>query len=155
VNVTKAIVLAFAGAAVAMLVANYLFAIPVSWSIALATPAGGVILLASLLSGVADANWEAVPGEATTSTELHASMLAARLAEAARDQQRYQTRIRPRLAKIALTRVRAAAGDVSTLDDPRARAVLGPELHRLLTDARAELPAPHQLQAMLAKLEEV
>jgi hypothetical protein len=41
------------------------------------------------------------------------------------------------------------------LDDPRAREVLGAELHRLLTDARAELPAPHQLQAMLAELEEV
>ena len=154
-SVAKAIGMAIAAMVVAMVAANYLFATPVSWSVALALPVGGVVLLATLLSGVADANWEAVPGDAATTTELHASMLAARLAEAARDQQRFSTRIRPRLAKIALARVRARVADVSRVDDPRAREVLGDDLYRLLTDPSAELPAPNQLAAMLARLEEV
>jgi hypothetical protein len=43
---------------------------------------------------------------------------------------------------------------VSDMDDPRAEALLGEDLHALLTDPAAVLPGPAQLNRMLARLEE-
>jgi hypothetical protein len=71
------------------------------------------------------------------------------------DQHRFTTRVQPRLRRMALATVRARPGnaDLTSLDDPRARAALGDELHRLLTDNRARLPEPHLLAALLDNLE--
>ncbi|HEU5469951.1 MAG TPA: hypothetical protein VFV67_04810 [Actinophytocola sp.] len=151
----KAVALALFAAAVTMLVINYLFAIPVLWAVALSLPAGGLVLLGSLLSGPLDANWDPVPSGEFSSTDLRASTLAIRLAEAAGDQQRYLTRVRPRLASLALATLRTRPGtsDLTGLDDPRARAALDPELYRLLTDDRTPLPEPARLAELLDRLE--
>jgi hypothetical protein len=156
VSVGRSIGYAIAMTVLGVLVANHLFAIPVTWSIALSLPLGGVVLLGGLLSGAADANWEPAPAAETTRTQLMGSTLAVRLAEAATDQHRFTTRVRPRLQRMALAVLRGRPGlaDLTGLDDPRARAALGDDLHTLLTDDRTPLPEPRRLAAMLARLED-
>jgi hypothetical protein len=126
------------------------------WSVVLAALVAAVVLPAGLLSGVADMEWAAVPQPLDGASELQASMLSARLNEAAGDPHRFVTRVRPRLQRMALDtlRRRPALAGLSTLDDPRARAALGEELHTLLTASTARLPAPNRLAAMLRRLEE-
>jgi hypothetical protein len=115
-----------------------------------------VVLLAALLSGAMDANWDPAPAGDSARADLHASTLAIRFAEAAEDRHRFRTRVQPRLRHMALATVRARPGnaDVADLHDPRARAALGDELHRLLTDPQARLPEPRRLVALLDQLEE-
>lgn len=155
-STARAIAVTLVCTALAALFANYVFVVPLVWAIVLSLPVAAVVLLLTLLSGSADANWEAEPGPGAIAVELQASMLAARLSEAAQDQHRFVTRMQPRLARIALAslRRRPETVDVSTVDDPRARAALGPELHRLLTDRTATLPNPRRLATMLARLED-
>jgi hypothetical protein len=126
------------------------------WSVVLAALIAVVVLPAGLLSDVADMEWAAVPQPPDSASELQASMLSARLAEAAGDQHRFVTRVRPRLQRMALAtlRKRPELAGLSSLDDPRARAALGEELHTLLTARDARLPAPKRLAAMLSRLEE-
>lgn len=154
-SLVKAIVLALLAAAVAGLIAHQVFGTPLLWAIALGLPLGALALLAALLSGMADANWEAVPSPITGRPELHASSLAIRFAEAAQDQHRFRTRVLPRLQRLALATLRGRPGteDLTTVDDPRARAALGDELYTLLTDEDARLPSPQRLAQLLAQLE--
>jgi hypothetical protein len=136
--------------------AHQLFGVPLHWAILFGLATGSIAMLGALLAGMMDANWEAVPNPVTSAPELHASSLAIRFAEAADDHQRFKTRVRPRLCRVALAILRARPGteDITSLDDPRARAALGPELHAVLTDDRAAMPGPRQLSTMLARLEE-
>ncbi|HEV2779153.1 MAG TPA: hypothetical protein VGX25_07080 [Actinophytocola sp.] len=154
-NAGRAVLVAVGCAVLAALFANHVFAVPVGWAVVLGLPVAAIALPAALLSGAADANWEPVPGPADIAGELQASMLAARLAEAAEDQRRFVTRLQPRLRRLALAvlRTRPGAADLTTVDDPRARAALGPELHRVLTDKDARLPEPRRLAELLARLE--
>jgi hypothetical protein len=155
-SMARPVAMALGSAVLATLFTNHVWMVPVIWAIVLSLPVAAIVFLAVLLSGSADANWEAVPGPGGVAVHLQATMLGARLAEAAQDQHRFVTRIQPRLASIALAllRARPATAAVSTLDDPRARAALGVELHRLLTDAQAQLPEPRRLAALLARLED-
>jgi hypothetical protein len=155
VSTARSIAFSVGVAVLTVLVANHLFAIPVWWAVALSLPLAAVVLLALLLSGVADPNWEPVPAPVSTPAELHASTLAARFAEAAEDQHRFTSRVQPRLRRIAIATLRGRPGtrDLTSLDDPRARDVLGADLHRLLTDSQARLPDPGRLAALLDRLE--
>ena len=146
---------ALAVAALVTLLINHLFAVSIPWSVAISLPVAGVVLLAMLLAGAADANWEPVPATNLTPAELHASTLATRFAEAAKDRHRFISRVQPRLRRLALATVRARpdTADLTTLNDPRAREALGPDLHRLLTDPAATLPDPRTLAALLRQLE--
>jgi hypothetical protein len=137
-------------------IAHQLFGVPPHWAILFGLATGTIAMLGASLAGMMDANWEAVPHPVTSSPELHASTLATRFAEAADDHHRFLTRVRPRLCRVALATLRARPGteDLTSLNDPRARAALGPELHAVLTDARAVLPGPRELATMLARLEE-
>lgn len=152
----RAGVLAVIAAAVAGLVAHQVFGSPLLWSIALALPVGAIALATGLLSGAADANWEAVPMPDTARPQLHASSLAIRFTEAAQDPHRFRTRVQPRLRRlaIALLRGRSETADLTTVDDPRARAALGDELYAVLTDKHASMPTPRRLAELLARLEE-
>jgi hypothetical protein len=154
--VIRSIVLATLAAAVAGLVAHQVFGAPLLWSIALALPAGALALATGLLAGAADANWEAVPAGDTVRPQLHASSLAIRFAEAAQDPHRFRTRVQPRLRRlaIAMLRTRSDTADLTTVDDPRARAALGDELYALLTNDQASMPSPRRLTELLARLEE-
>jgi hypothetical protein len=135
---------------------HQVFGVPLPWAILFGLATGTIAMLGALLAGMMDANWEAVPHPVTSAPDLHASSLAIRFAEAAGDQHRFMTRVRPRLCRVAIATLRTRPGteDLTSLDDPRARAALGPELHAVLTDARAVMPGPRQLATLLARLEE-
>lgn len=143
-------------AVLAGLIAHQLFGVPPHWAILFGLAAGTFGALSASLTGLMDANWDAVPNPITTAPELHASSLAIRFAEAAHDQHRFTIRVRPRLERLAIATLRGRPGteDLTSLDDPRARAALGAELHALLTDPEAALPSPRRLAELLARLEE-
>ncbi|HET9143777.1 hypothetical protein [Actinophytocola sp.] len=152
---TRAVFLALLATALTTFAINQLFALPVPWAVVLSLTVGGVVLLGSLLSGAMEANWDPAPPSDTARADLHASTLAVRFAEAAGDQHRFTSRVQPRLGRMALAmlRERPDTADLASLDDPRARAALGPELHQLLTDPAARLPEPRRLAALLEHLE--
>ncbi len=154
-SVARSIALALFAAMVAGLIAHQIFGTPLLWAIAFALPAGALALLVGLLSGMADANWEAVPAQVTGRPELHASSLATRFAEAASDPHRFRTRVLPRLNRLAIATMRNRPGteDLTTVDDPRAKALLGEELYALLTDEEARMPSPQRLCELIDHLE--
>jgi hypothetical protein len=132
-----------------------LLGFPVFWAVLLGLPIAAVLLLFLSTGTGIDVSWQPLPGSPTPAAHLEAATLAGRLADAARDQGRYRTRIQPRLARLAVQRLRGRPGtaDLTDLRDPRAAAVLGPDLHRLLTDPRATLPTPARLADLLDRLE--
>jgi hypothetical protein len=156
VSVVRSALIGLGCMVLAGFVAHQVFGVPLAWAILFGLATGTIAMLGALLAGMMDANWEAVPHPVTSAPELHASSLATRFAEAAEDDQRFMTRVRPRLCRVAIATLRARPGteDLTSLDDPRARAALGPDLHAVLTDARAAMPRPRQLATMLAQLEE-
>ncbi len=129
--------------------------LPVFWAIALSIPAAAITLLGARVSGPLEPTWTAVPDGPTSITEMRASTLATRLAEASRDQARFVSRVQPRLRGLALARLRERHPDLSTMDDPRATASLGDELHALLCSPKAVLPTPRRLAVLLDRLEEL
>jgi hypothetical protein len=155
VSATRPVTNAVLFLVLAALVANNLFAVPLVWSFLLGLPVGGLVLLGMLLAGASDAAWEPLPSPAVAPSELHASTLATRFAEAAEDHHRFTTRVQPRLRRLAVATLRARPGteDLTGLDDPRVRRALSPELYRLLTDNRARLPEPRRLAVLLDELE--
>jgi hypothetical protein len=149
-------VIGFGCALLGGLLAHQFFGVPPYWAVLFGLAAGTFGALSASLTGMMDANWEAVPNPITTAPELHASSIAIRFAEAANDQHRFVIRVRPRMSRLAVAILRARPGteDLTTLDDPRARDALGDELHTLLTDSDARLPSPRRLAELLARLEE-
>ncbi|MEU4745818.1 hypothetical protein AB0G02_35885 [Actinosynnema sp. NPDC023658] len=124
---------------------------PWLWAVLLGLPVGAMALLVARLPRATDVLWSPPPTSLSTATSAQASTLASRLAEAAVDQDRFVNRVQPRLRRLAEARLRQVHG-VPDLNDPRARAVLGDDLHRLLTDPKAPLPEPSELAYLLEKL---
>ncbi|MFT7839603.1 hypothetical protein Q5530_25960 [Saccharothrix sp. BKS2] len=124
---------------------------PVHWAAVLALPVGALALLVSCLPRATDVLWAPPPAQVAGATSTQASGLAGRFAEAAVDQDRFARRVQPRLRRLAEARLRQRHG-VPDLDDPRAPDLLGPELHRLLTDPGAPLPGPARLADLLENL---
>ncbi|UVS76991.1 hypothetical protein [Actinokineospora sp. UTMC 2448] len=139
-----------AGVAV-VVVAAWPGGVPVFWAVALALPAAALTALGARLSGPLEPLWTPVPDAPSAPAELQAATLAARLAEAAADRDRFLSRVQPRLRRLVLTRLRERWPDVSDVDDPRVRSLLGPEHTLLVTDAP---PTPQRLSALLDRLEE-
>lgn len=133
-----------------------LVAVPWWWSILLALPIATVLLLLLNTPPGVEPAWAPPPEPPTAASHLDASTFASRLADAANDPGRYQNRVRPRLASLALAelRKRPQLADLPDLADPRAREALGPRWHTLLTDPKAELPEPGVVLALLTYLEE-
>lgn len=135
-------------------VAGYLTAyfgmnVPVFWAVLLALPPAAVALAGGLFAGTFDADWTPEPDAAAASVSLHASFLTERLERSAMDQYRFSSRVQPRLRRIA---VAAVGQDLNTQE---ARDRLGPDLHRLLTAADAQLPPPKTFAALMRRLEEL
>jgi hypothetical protein len=130
--------------------------VPLAWTLLITLAIAAVAHLGTRLLPPVDPSWAPLPSAATAPIATHASALGARLADAEADQQRFVSRIRPRLQKLALGRIRRrpGCGDVG-LDDPAARELLGADLHRLLTDPAATLPNPARLAELLTRLEEL
>ncbi|WP_125728416.1 hypothetical protein [Kibdelosporangium aridum] len=137
------------GAVVAVLAA-WLMAMPVFWSIAVALPITAVTAMALMALGVAAPSWQALPTPDETLTMHQASSLSSRLAEAAKDPGRFRTRVQPRLRRLAADTLRRKG---ISLGDDRAREVLGAELHTLITKRDAQLPSPDRLAELLGRLE--
>lgn len=122
------------------------------WAVLLALPITAVTMLGLLVPRAAEPVWAPLPEPPGSPTAHQAATLASRLAEAADHPARYRTRVRPRLRALALAKLRRAG--VEELADPRAVRVLGPRMHRLVTDQNAELPDPRTAAALFAELEE-
>ena len=117
------------------------------------TTLGGYRVREALLApGAAEPIWAPLPDVHTRATEHLATSLASRLSESSEYPSRFRTRLQPRLARLALVKLRRAG--IEELHDPRAPEVLGAELHRLVTDPDATLPGPARAAALFATLEE-
>jgi hypothetical protein len=124
---------------------------PWLWAVLLGLPVGGLALLVARLPRATDVLWAPAPAHVSTATSAQASALAGRLAEAAVDQDRFVNRLQPRLRRLAEARLRQVHG-VHDINHPKAREVLGDDLHRLLTDPEAPLPEPSELADLLENL---
>jgi hypothetical protein len=122
------------------------------WSALLGVPVAGFTLLWLLAPGGVEPIWAPLPDPSAKATEHQAASLANRLAEARDSQKRFRTRLQPRLARLALVRLRRAG--IEELHDPRAAAVLGDDLYRLVTDPNAILPESAAAARLFAILEE-
>lgn len=138
--------------AVTVAVMTVVGGVRLEWSALIGVPVVAFTLLWLLAPGGAEPIWAPLPDPTTRATEHLASSLASRLAEAREYPSRYGTRLQPRLARLALVKLRRAG--IDELHDPRAPAVLGAELHRLVTDPAATLPDPTRAAALFATLEE-
>lgn len=149
-GVGRSVAVAVAVGAVTAFVLNRVGA-PWLWAILLALPVGALALLVSRLPRATDIIWAPPPAGTSTATSAQASTFAGRLAEAAVDQDRFVNRVQPRLRRLAEARLRQVHG-VHDIHHPKAREVLGDDLHRLLTDPKAPLPEPSKLADLLENL---
>ncbi|ONI86200.1 hypothetical protein ALI22I_26230 [Saccharothrix sp. ALI-22-I] len=149
-SMMRAVLLAVVVAAGAAFVLNRVGA-PWLWAVLIALPIGALALLVSRLPRATDVVWSPQPANVSTATSAQASSLASRFAEAAVDQDRFANRVQPRLRRLAEARLRQVHG-IYDIHDPRAREVLGADLHRLLTDPKAPLPEPSKLADLLENL---
>ena len=123
-----------------------------TWAALLGLPVVALALLWPLTPGGVEPIWAPLPDPSARATEHLATSLASRLAEAHEYPNRFHTRLQPRLARLALVKLRRAG--IDELHDPRAPDVLGADLHRLVTDPNARLPGPAAAAALIATLEE-
>lgn|GEM_PF-6244412 len=148
----QAVPLSVGAGALAVAVMDVVGGVSLVWSALLGVPVVAVTLLWLLAPRPAEPIWAPLPDLQTRPTEHLATSLASRLSESSEYPSRFRTRLQPRLARLALVRLRRAG--IDGLHDPRAAAVLGPELHRLVTDPNATLPEAARAAAILAVLEE-
>ena len=120
------------------------------WAVLLAVPIAAVTMVGLLAPRGAEPIWAPLPEPAGRATEHQAASLASRLAEAAEYPTRFQTRVQPRLRRLALAKLRRAG--IEELDDPRAAAVLGARMHRLVTDPTATMPDPETAAELFSGL---
>jgi hypothetical protein len=153
VTLRKAVPGAIAVGILAALGLRFLGGVFAPWAVLLALPITAVTLLGLLPPRGAEPVWAPLPEPEGSVTAHQASALASRLVEAVDNPARYPIRVQPRLRVLALARLRRAG--IEELADPRAALVLGPRLHRLVTDQNAKLPEdPRTAAALFAELEE-
>lgn len=123
-----------------------------AWAALLGVPVTVLALLVTLSPPGVEPVWSPLPEPSGKATEHMAASLSSRLSEAYDSPRRYLTRLQPRVARLALARLRRAG--IDDLHDPRAPDVLGEQLYRLATDPSATLPDPKTAAALFARLEE-
>jgi hypothetical protein len=146
-GLVRALLISFGVGAVAAFVL-YRIGAPVEWAVLIALPIAALVLLMARLPRATDIAWSPLPGHQSTATSVQAATLASRLDEASRDQDRFASRVQPRLRQLALARLRQNHG-IATLDET----LLGPVAYRLLTDPNAAMPNPRALAEVLDRLE--
>jgi hypothetical protein len=153
----KAVLLALATEAVLAIGLDVLVGTSVFWSVLISLPVAAFVLVWLSLPGAVEPSWHPLAEPTVTATHLEASTLASRLVDAAADPARFRGRVQPRLATIALARLRQLPDthDLTDLRDPRAARALGADLHALVTSPTATLPDPARLAALLRELEEL
>jgi hypothetical protein len=148
----KAVALALGVTVLAVAGLRVLVGVTPFWSVLIGVPILAFTLLWLLAPAGAEPIWQPLPDPSAKATEHLAASLDSRLAEAHEYPTRFQRRLQPRLARLALVKLRRAG--IEELHDPRAPAVLGADLHRLVTDPNATLPGPAATAALFATLEE-
>ncbi len=130
--------------------------VPFWWAVLVALPPAAAVFLTAQFAGTFDQDWSPEPDLPASSVCLHASSLGDRLSQAATDRYRFTSRVQPRLRRLALSWLRRHpdVADVADLHDPRARELLGADLHDLLVSPSARLPKPAEFAAMVRRLEE-
>ena len=153
----RAAFLALLTAAAVFAVAIYFMDTPIVWAVLVSLPPAAAVLVTALFVGGFDQDWTPEPDLPASSVWLHASQLGDRLGQAATDPYRFTSRVQPRLRRLAMTALRRHPDttDITDLHDPRAREVLGADLHELLTTPAARLPKPAEFAAMVRRLEEL
>jgi hypothetical protein len=151
VTLLKAMPIALTVGIVAALGLRLLGGVLTPWAVLLALPITAVTLLGLLSPRGAEPVWAPLPESGSSPTAYQASALASRLAEAVDYPARYRTRVQPRLRTLALAKLRRAG--IEELADPRAASMLGPRMHRLVTDQNAKLPDPRTAAALFTELE--
>jgi hypothetical protein len=81
------------------------------WATALAVPPAAFAVLLTRVPPATDVVWTGEPPPPGSISTAHASTLASRLAEAAKDQKRYEERFRGRLARLGI--------EADEMPDPR------------------------------------
>lgn len=152
----RGIVAAVLAGIVVVAVAILLGAIPMGWALLFGLVGASLTLVSAMVMGNTEPNWAPAPDPLNSATVMQASTLAARLGEASTDDYRFHTRIQPRLRGLALgkLRQRAELAGLTDLADPRVRALLGDDLHTMLTARDGPLPTPRRVTELLARLEE-
>lgn len=154
-TLARAISLAVTVAFAVFVAAVFAFRVPLGWAVLLGLPAGALVFSGGRLSGTFDADWTAEPEPQAASVTLHASFLTERLERSAIDQYRFVSRVQPRLRRVAEAVVRGRLGSDVDVRDPRARELLGADLHRLVTARDAQLPPAKTFAALMRRLEEL
>jgi len=154
-TLVRAGILAASIAMAMFLGSTFAFQVPLGWAILFALPAGALTLAVGLLSGTFDADWTAEPEPQAASVTLHATFLTERLERSAIDQYRFTSRVQPRLRRVAEAVVRGRLGSDVDVRDPRARELLGADLHRLVTASDAQLPPAKTFAALMRRLEDL
>ncbi|HEY3263468.1 MAG TPA: hypothetical protein VGJ95_24880 [Pseudonocardiaceae bacterium] len=147
-----AVPLAVAIGTVAVAIMTVVGGVELEWAALIGLPVVAFALLWLLSPVGAEPVWAPLPDPSARATEHLATSLASRLVEATEYPSRFRTRLQPRLARLALVKLRRAG--IQELSDPRAPAVLGAELHRLVTDPAAILPGPARSAALFATLDQ-
>ena len=124
----------------------------IEWAVLVAALIAVVAVVAMVSPSGTDPVWTPLPKLRTGTSEPQSAALAGRMLEAARQPDRFRTRVQPRLRALALARLRRAG--IDELADPRAAGVLGAQLYVLVTDPDAVLPDPQTTAELLAVLEE-
>jgi hypothetical protein len=153
VSAGRAAALAIVVTGVVVGVTDMAFGVPLPWAILIGLPAGAVAVAGGLLGGAVDADWTAEPEPSAAGVTLHATFLTERLERSAIDQYRFTSRVQPRLRHLATAVVQRRLS--TDLTDPRARELLGDDLHRLLTATDAQLPPATTFAALMRRLEEL
>ena len=145
-----AVLVALGAGVLTAVLAVWLMVMPVFWAVVVAIPVAAVTAMATMVAGVAAPLWTALPAPDESLTTHQASALSSRYAESARDPGRFHNRLQVRLRKVAADTLRHKG---ISLDDERAKQVLGDELYVLITDRDARLPSPRRLGELLGRLE--
>jgi hypothetical protein len=148
----RAVLAALAVGALVVAGMRVLAGVQLPWAVLLGVPVTAFTMLFLLMPVAAEAVWAPLPEPPTRATEHLAATLASRLDEAAGHAGRFRTRVQPRLASLALVKLRRAG--IDELHDPRAPDILGAQLHRLVTDPNATMPDPRTAAALFASLAE-
>jgi hypothetical protein len=122
------------------------------WAVLIGLPFIAFMLLFLLAPGGVEPIWAPLPDPSTRPSEHLATALESRLSEAADYQPRFRSRVQPRLARLAVAKLRRHG--IEDLHDPRASGVLGAEVYRLAVDQDATLPDPKTTAALFRTLEE-
>jgi hypothetical protein len=136
-------------ALVAVAAPAFVFVVPVR-ALLLGVAAGALTLALRAVRGIGDISWPG-PVDPSSGAGWHqASLLESTLSQAAADPQRFESRVAPRLRRLAEARLHRRGID---WDSAPARSLLGAEIHALLRRPLTSTPPPDAVRRVLDTLD--